>query len=96
MFSTAGRVVALGYVHPSAFLDEYAPLIVRMHDLLVPYLEERRTQREDPTYHASFSGLADTASWWLSSSRVSSARWLVDHRWWFGGARALRGGARRP
>ena len=64
-FSTAGRVVALGYVSPTAFLSEYSPLIVRIHDILRPYLEQRRDGRSDPGYHASFSKIAAWAAWWL-------------------------------
>jgi len=81
-FSTAGRVVALGYVPLGPFLDEYDPLIVRMHEILRPYLEGRRADRQDPSYHASFSRLAEWASWW----RV----WTTRPRWW----RALE--IRRP
>jgi hypothetical protein len=63
-FSTAGRVVALGYVPPGPFLDEYAGLIVRMDAILGGYLEERRAERKDPAHHASFSRLALWAGWW--------------------------------
>jgi hypothetical protein len=63
--STAGRVLRLGYVPGEAFLDEYAPLIVRMHAILSAYLDTRRTERDDPGYHASFTLLASWAEWFI-------------------------------